>query len=122
MTAIPRVQIDFHNAIVSGKGSAILRKYVKRGADVNALSDGRTPISISAQQGRADVIRTLVGLGANVNTPTNGGATPVYTAAQVGHVNIIKILAGLGANVNTPTNNGFTPILLKRAVRVSSKL
>jgi ankyrin repeat protein len=86
MTAILRVQVDFIKAILSGKGSAAIRKYVKRGADVNALNEGFTPVAIAAQNAHVDIIKTLVDLGANVNTPTNNGFTPVYIAAQNGHV------------------------------------
>jgi hypothetical protein len=35
-----RVQEEFYNAILDGKKGAITRKYVKRGADVNALWHG----------------------------------------------------------------------------------
>jgi ankyrin repeat protein len=110
MTAIPCVQEDFIEAILCGKGSAIIRKYIKRGANVNAPTQGFTPVAIAAQVGHVDVIKTLADLGADVNTPSNDGFTPVAIAAQKGRVDAIKTLVDLGADTNTPTNDGCTPV------------
>jgi ankyrin repeat protein len=50
---------------------------------------------VAAQNGHVDIIKTLVDLGANVNTPANDGTTPVYVATQNGHVDVIKTLVDL---------------------------
>jgi ankyrin repeat protein len=92
------VQRDFNNALLHGKECAMIRKYVKRGANVNALVEGETPVFIAAKNGHVDAIKTLIGFGANVNTQINDGYTPVFIAAEEGHVDAIKILVGFGAS------------------------
>ena len=52
----------------------------------------------------------LAELGANIETPMNGGHTPVYAAAQFGHAYVVTLLAELGANIETADNDGTTPL------------
>jgi len=54
-------------------------------------------------------IRECVKMGADGNTPHNGGITHMHVSAHGGHVGAIKILVELGANVNTPNNSGAIP-------------
>jgi ankyrin repeat protein len=64
---------------------------------------------MAAGHGHVDVIKALVGLGANVNTPTNCGFTPVAIAAQHGHVDVIKLLYKVGADM-APTTSKYTAL------------
>ena len=54
-------------------------------------------------------IRECVKMGADGNTPHNGGITHMHVSAHGGHVGAIKILVELGANVNTPNSSGAIP-------------
>ena len=55
-----------------------MRELLGRGADVIAVltTDGRTSLMAACQEGRLEVVRELLGCGANVNaTETDGWTT-----------------------------------------------
>ena len=55
-------------------------------------------------------LQVLAQLGANIDTPKEGGFTPVFVASEFGHTETIRLLAQLGANINTPMKTGATPV------------
>jgi hypothetical protein len=73
--------------------------------------DGAFPLFIAAEYGRLDVVRQLLGRGANVNLRTNYGATALYIAAQEGHGDIVTELLARGADVSVHTDNGWTALM-----------
>ena len=58
-------------------------------------------------------VKTLLSLGANVNTKDEDGATPLMWAAAKGYSDVAKLLIEHGANVNVQEKElGFTPLII----------
>jgi ankyrin repeat protein len=55
---------------------------------------------MATQQGHDSTVTVLASLGADVNTPGEGGVTPVCVAATEGRDSTVRVLASLGADVN----------------------
>ena len=80
---------------------------VKKGADVNLVSDGRTALGAAAENGQHKCLKHLIELGANVNH-TDATIRPALMCVSFGHnkntLNLkrcIEVLAKAGADVNT---------------------
>ena len=54
--------------------------------------------------GHAEVVRSLLEAGANVEDHNENGHTPLMEAASAGHVEVAKILLEFGAGINTHSN------------------
>ena len=76
--------------------------------------DGMAPLYIAAQEGQLEVVRFLLGSGANKDQgTTDDGATPLYIAAQEGHLEVVRFLVESGANKDQGrTDNGATPLFV----------
>ena len=70
-----------------------------------------TPISLAARNGHTKIVKMLVPMANNSNSPEKMKIhTPIYWAAYFGHTEIVRILAPLADNPNAPNSNGWTPI------------
>jgi len=72
-----------------------------------------TPVYRAAENGHADVVKQLVGAGADVDQAmTTDGVTPLFVAAENGFVGVIKVLLAAGADINKANTNafGYTPV------------
>ena len=66
-------------------------------------SQGKTPFHCACEWGQADVVRTLLDLGANMKARDNRGDTGLHMAASNGHTAVVHVLVtdfGLDSNVN----------------------
>jgi ankyrin repeat protein len=87
------------------------------GARVNASNEwGSTPVLLAAQEGHADVVRTLLRAGALADG-RGGAMTPLAAAALGGHTEVVKLLLASGAQTDTSTETGEPALLL--AVRMN---
>ena len=73
---------------------------------------GRTALLTAAIEGHADIVKTLLGAGANVNATDKEDYTALICAAIKGHVETVHTLPGAGANVDAARNNGNTPLII----------
>lgn len=95
--------------------------------DVNKRSVGydafgeweRTPLILAAHMGQAEIVGTLLRLGAKVNArdrtdsvPESRGNTALIKAAQRDHADVIQVLVtqGKGIDVNAQTKDGNSPL------------
>ncbi|XP_038211865.1 26S proteasome non-ATPase regulatory subunit 10-like [Zerene cesonia] len=69
-----------------------------------------TPLILAASAGRFEVVRLLVGKGANVNHKTNRNQTALHYASSKGHKEVVKFLINADANVNSVDVLGATPL------------
>jgi ankyrin repeat protein len=91
----------------------VLAKYYPEGLDVPD-QDGRTPLSAAMwaddNENNTKTIRTLIGIGVDVNKRSANGRTPLSYAASAGRVNMIRILVEEGnANMDIADNEGVLP-------------
>jgi truncated hemoglobin YjbI len=112
-----------HEASAQGH-LALVESLLRLGADANvATGGGHTPLYCLANQYKApagaseiaDVVRTLVRSGANVNAADGvKHCTPLHMAARRGSVEVAKVLLECGAEVEARDSVGDTS--LRRAV------
>ena len=70
--------------------------------------NGNTPLHIAANKGREDVVKYLVGLGADTNVKNKEGNTPLMTALHVSSDNLIILNHDLNQNCLTTNDGLFT--------------
>ena len=75
----------------------------------------RKPLHYAAKKGNAEMVKTLVRKGANVNDKDNKGYTPLHFACAKGNPETVKILLEFGGDVNAITKNKKTPLTLARS-------
>lgn len=87
-----------------------VRTLLKHGAKVNAASDaGNTPLIIASHQyGSADVLKELLGRGADVRATTRDGESPVRAATRAGDVEALHVLLAHGADVNAVNRTAYS--------------
>jgi ankyrin repeat protein len=70
-----------------------IRFVLQCGADVNEEdTDGRTPLIMTALNGRKDMVELLLNVGADVNKKNRWGWTPLYIATTYGYQDIVTLL------------------------------
>jgi len=73
---------------------------------------GMFAIHLAAGRGHSEVIRVLLGAGADVNTPhPEVQATPLQYAAQGGHLDAVRTLLDAGAKTDPADRYGRTPLM-----------
>ncbi len=75
----------------------------------------RRPLHYAAKKGNAEMARTLVRKGANVNDKDKKGFTPLHYACSKGDSDTVKILLEFGGDVNAKTGNNKTPLSFARS-------
>jgi len=95
------------------KDDAVLtRLLVERGAEVDTLADGMTPLCVAAAGGFTEIARALLAAGADVDRPANRN-TPLMYATFGGFPDLVKLLLDAGAQVNrTREGTGETALML----------
>jgi ankyrin repeat protein len=74
---------------------------------------GRTPLLAAAKNGKLEVCRLLIDLGADVQIQSNDGATPLMAAAEGGHVDVCKLLLdNCDKSFINQSDRGFTALVL----------
>ena len=69
-----------------------------------------------------DIIKVLVGAGANINILSNFGSSPLASTTYRDNLSAATTLLDLGAEVDSPDNEGDTPLceaLFRRANKVT---
>src|SRR5579871_370780 len=63
---------------------------------------GATPLHAAARNGRLEIVRYLISMGADVNARRKDGDTALLESAYQGHLAVSNLLIESGANVNLP--------------------
>jgi ankyrin repeat protein len=91
--------------VVSGSDLETARRYVARGANVNARTPGGvTPLHVARYP---DFVALLIEKGADVNARTAEGETPLMRAS---HLQSLELLVRAGADVNAADREGRTAL------------
>lgn len=79
----------------------MVRLLVRAGAKVDTTArgeyGGRNPLLIAVENGRAEAVKALIELKANLNVRTSEGETALGLATKAGNAEIVAILKGAGA-------------------------
>jgi len=75
-------------------------------------TDGFLPIGLAAFFGHTEIVRLLIDLDAQVNTPSRNTlkVTPLNSAAAGGRLEIARLLLEHGADPNMPQSDDFVPL------------
>lgn len=71
--------------------------------------EGATPLCVAISKGEIDLVKKLIGYGADVNEKSNG-LSPLMMAARFNKVEIIKVLLANGANLKEKNERGMTAL------------
>jgi len=103
-----------HIAAASGM-ERTCKLLVGKGVDVNSKvsSNGYTALHIASHRRRAEVVKTLLAAGANVNVEDANGETPLYQACNVDDFQVARVLVEHKADANIRSRNtGKSPLHL----------
>jgi ankyrin repeat protein len=67
-------------------------------------------LNVASIAGDLDVVKAVLGKGADVNAKDHDGSTPLIYAAELGHLDLLKVLLANGADVNARRNDGSTAL------------
>jgi ankyrin repeat protein len=78
----------------------IVELLIERGAkiEVKCFMGLRTPLRLAAEHGDEEMVKVLLGHGADPNFYDDNGRTPTVFAAAEGHLGVVKLLLDGGAN------------------------
>src|SRR5229473_2828660 len=94
--------------------AAVVTLLLSSGADVNHRmpEHEQTALMWAASEKHPEVIRALIGGGADINAKSKTAYTPLMFAARSGDPEATRLLVDAGADVNAAAMDGFTPLLL----------
>ena len=99
------------------KSAKEIEDLILQGADVDVqVNKGRTAL-MSASRGREDVVRILLGAGADVNIKGDDGWTALMIAVESGHKEIVEMLLDRGADVNQKNEHSTTALMIASYLR-----
>ncbi|XP_055848375.1 alpha-latrotoxin-Lhe1a-like [Episyrphus balteatus] len=79
-------------------------------AKMFADESGALPIHLSAYSGDVDILKVLIGKGADVNAKTKDGWTAVHFATHEVQIEFLEYLLNNGANIDAKEENGSTAL------------
>ncbi|MDR2991024.1 MAG: ankyrin repeat domain-containing protein [Burkholderiaceae bacterium] len=112
----PRLKVDEtdangQNALMMAAWAGqmdIAKELVDKGAAVN--KPGWTPLHYAASKGQVDMIRYLLGLGADIDAGSPNGSTPLMIAAGYGSPESVKLLIESGADISKRNQLGLSAL------------
>jgi cytohesin len=107
--------LSFHKAVIANDENAV-RKYLHNGGDISARSPDRnayTALHWAAQEGHVDMVRLLLGQGANPNVRSSAatkGATPLTICSARNEIGVADLLLKGRADPNIANSYAWTPL------------
>ncbi|MEX0275372.1 MAG: ankyrin repeat domain-containing protein [Flavobacteriaceae bacterium] len=77
------------------KSLASLKYFVEKGADLEVVCTGKTPLMYSVKYGRLEMVKYLIGMGAKPDAKTLSGRTALSYAKKYKQLEIEAYLLGL---------------------------
>ena len=110
ITGIVVLQIKqscWHKNISVGD-TALVKRLLDEGADINAKDGGLTLLTKAATEGYLKTAKLLIDKGAEVDARTNEGTSALMVASSGGYTKIVELLVNAGANAKIKNNMGYT--------------
>ncbi|KAJ5174671.1 uncharacterized protein N7482_000548 [Penicillium canariense] len=111
-TRLPLTQLYLHKAAQQG-WCVFTKLLIEKKVQIDSSDpdyDDRTPLCVAAEQGRAEVVETLLKAGAARNHQTTKARdTPLGLAIRSGHEAAVKVLLNAGASVHLRNAKGEAP-------------
>ena len=95
-------------------------KYEGRGANIDLLSEGWTPLMLASWKGHEGVVRLLLARGARQELQDSGGRTALHVAVLLDRLSTVELLGaapGAAAALALRDSEGRTPLALAVASR-----
>lgn len=90
---------------------------LQKGAAVNRMPNGKTPLHVACEVSNADCVALLLAHGAKVNSLSLSGHMPLHYCITTESVDCAKQLILKGANINEPSHNNSEDTPLHTASR-----
>ena len=100
-------QMCWHHNISVGD-TALVKRLLDEGADINAKDNGFTLLMKAATEGYLKTAKLLIDRKADVDARSNEGGTALISAAMVGYTQIVELLINAGADTKLKNNMGYT--------------
>jgi ankyrin repeat protein len=132
-----RLSGTIHGAAMSGNVAAVKKFLQDKPSLLNARDpEGRTPLFVAVGNGRAEVVKLLLSMGADANAGNSqegprpslfGPAvfkskSPLFVAVEKGHADIVDLLIAAGANVNAKNDEGEVTALYEATRRKDAEI
>ncbi|MHB1000690.1 MAG: ankyrin repeat domain-containing protein [Armatimonadota bacterium] len=100
-----------HDAVIKGDTTKV-SSLLKANQSVSNTCDksGATPLHYASSSGRIDLIKLLIGKGANIDARKPDGVAPLHIAASAGRLEAVQFLIDSKADVNAVDLAGRTPL------------
>lgn len=112
LTELTETEQEWQNAalLAAAKrgGLAVVRDYLSKGADAEAVDDHGTALFWAARGNHIGVMELLAAAGADINRPNEFGATPLIFASMKGHAEVVEWLLARGADWRRTDEHGHT--------------
>ena len=100
-------QSCWHKNISVGD-TALVKKLLDEGADINAKDDGLTLLMKAATEGYLKTAKLLIDKKADIDVKTNEGNTALMAASMAGYTKIVELLVNAGVNTKAKNNMDYT--------------
>jgi len=100
-----------HSAILFGNTDSFMY-LLDKGADKNSIYGDmeKKLIHYAGEKGNEKILKHLIALGDDINTPDKFGNTALHHAVDRTNLKAVTLLVSMGANVNAKTKSGKTPL------------
>jgi ankyrin repeat protein len=106
----PLMQNVMFRAVWSGKDGLVQLALCLGARPNKVIFNGLTPLMSAINTGRLEVVRLLVGAGANVRSSLPCSEPPLSTAARRGNPDIVQFLLAQGADPSMADSSGVGPL------------
>lgn len=110
---------------LSRRNLGIAKKIIDAGADLNLITQGVTPLTLSIDLGISGISELLIDKNADVNLPNSARSYPLHVATFKLDINVVRKLLDKKANVNVKDKTNSTPLMfaaMKSSLDISKLL